>query len=343
MVSHGGGSDRLRGARGSTRRRAVGAAGGRALRRPGPVRLRAAERRHRDRLPGSGRRPVLRRVRQDEPEPDRLRPGRVHRPGADARRRRGQQVLLLPARPLDRLGRPGRAARALALGRRLLLRPRTGRRWGQRPQLPRRGPADGRQPVRARRLPALLRSRTVAAGSRCCSSPSRPELRGQGRHAGRARPASTAAGASTPAASHRAASSRGGTSAGRGSGYGASACSSASGRRSERTATSTAGVWSARASFGSPIDTDGSRRSSAPGAGTRSAASRAGIVSSARAAGSNSATPAPSPTTRNCSSCGTRRAGGSWIGARRHRVRWVAIRGQRLGTSRTLRLVSGVR
>ena len=60
------------------------------------------------------------------------------------------EVLLLPARPLDRLDRPGRGARDLALGGRLLLRPREGgrrrqrrgtsasaaRRWTRRPTSP---------------------------------------------------------------------------------------------------------------------------------------------------------------------------------------------------------------
>ena len=51
----------------------------------------------------------------------------------------------------------GPGARGLALGRRLLVRPRPRRRRGQRPQLPDRRPAAERDAVRPRGLPALLR------------------------------------------------------------------------------------------------------------------------------------------------------------------------------------------
>ena len=120
-------------------------------------------------FPDPGRRPVLRRVRQDEPERHRLRARRLRRPGAGAGRGRGDQVLLLPARPLDRLGRPGPGARALALGRRLLLRPRPRASAGSACATSALG---GSRRTRPRTCPPAYRptsTRTAAAASRCCS------------------------------------------------------------------------------------------------------------------------------------------------------------------------------
>ena len=128
------------------------------------------------------------------------------------------EVLLLPARPLDRLGRPGPAARALALGRRLLLRQGARRGRRQRPQLPRRRRAEGRNPVRAGRLPALLRPqrrrrREVVLRD---ATRTRPAPRRSTRRPSATR--STAIAACTRSASRPGASSTGGTSAPCGSG-----------------------------------------------------------------------------------------------------------------------------
>ena len=184
-----------------------------------PFQLRAPERRHRHRLPRPRRRPVLRRVRQDEPERHRLRHRRLHRPGAGPGRRRGQQVLLLPARPLDRLGRPGPGAGALALGRQLLLRPRPRGRRRQRPQLPDRRHAADAPALRARRLPALLRRerrRRRRGAARVGSRPDRASRRSTRR---RSATASTATAASYPECIEPGGEARtGGGSAGRGSG-----------------------------------------------------------------------------------------------------------------------------
>ena len=150
--------------RGGRRRHPVERQRGRSDARPRPwdrgagnsVQLRQPERRHGHRLPTAERRSLLCRVRQAASK--RHRAGNRGLPVARAGANRGcrAEVLLLPARPLDRLHLPGPTAGAMALGRRLLLRQgdRPGRR--ERPQLADRRDADGPQPLRARPAQAVL-------------------------------------------------------------------------------------------------------------------------------------------------------------------------------------------
>ena len=110
---------------------------------------------------------------------------RLPRQRAGTRRGGRGQVLLLPDRPLDGLGRPGRGARALALGRPVLLRQGDRRRRRQHPEPPLPRPArlvparDAAGAVRALLRPGRRRR------LRGREHPGRPELRGQGRHARR--------------------------------------------------------------------------------------------------------------------------------------------------------------
>ena len=141
---------------------------GGSLRRPEPVPLPDTARGHRHELPRPGRRPVLRRVRQAQPERDGPRHRRLPLQGAGPRGRGQPQVLLPPDRPLDRLGRAGPAAGAVALGRPLLLRQGQGRRRRLPVEHPPRRRGGG--PAPPPRLPdaalAVLRpGRAAAPGS----------------------------------------------------------------------------------------------------------------------------------------------------------------------------------
>src|SRR4051812_35299111 len=78
-------------------RERLGRGSGDGLRRLDSVRLRAAAARDGDRLPAPRRGPVLRRVRQAPPEPDRARRRGLPRAGAGALCRGGAEVLVLPA------------------------------------------------------------------------------------------------------------------------------------------------------------------------------------------------------------------------------------------------------
>ena len=114
--------------------------------------------------PAPRRRPVLRRVRQAPPERHRARRRRLPLQGAGARRRRRRQVLLLPVRPLARLGRAGRRLdEDLRVGRPLLLRQgaRRGRRLGH--ELQRQRPDGG--PVADPGHPAGVRAATSGPGT----------------------------------------------------------------------------------------------------------------------------------------------------------------------------------